>query len=1255
MLYWECVKKNLRIFTKKYEKTDPPEEILMKFRVKFGFAFLLSLCLGWMVSSAFGETVSLRSSGGSEAETGIESAAEKDGSGVRVDFDSETGGILRLEFQGKTLVPEGDSFMPFDISQGEKETTNQKWIAWNDTEFLGLEQPDPQTVILRYRTGGWTVSLTWFWDSGKKMLGRKVKLSWNGGEEIKIRAFWWRFPTFLCEDGAYFFTPGQFPPQKHTIAEMDGKRSAWDRPGIVQLAKDCSLIFIHDHADPMMDQGGTEFARKMIPYEAQTAAGTENSGEKTGEKTGVQVTQIFNIMGRIRPGDVQELGTTYLAFFAGDGEAALNSVHGCFERLGRTVPKDRPEVFQKLLLYSFHPGGSIGSNMQDLGGFSAAVPFVDRIAETGLNSVWMLPLEDRGIYWPRDYYRFQDGLGTGEEYRALVKRMHELGFYVMQDCVPHGGSNEFERAKQHPEWLVYDEDGSTFHYWCFDFNWPTWREYMKNVAKHYMKNYGVDGYRIDAVSGSKIPNWNPEIPYARASFAKLQAGFNMQRAIREGVKEESPVRGGVLAEVGNDFFGSVSDAVYDFAGCYHVFQSLRQDPPKEFVQNVRRWFHECQMGSMKGLLRMRHSESHDSLRSQYWYGVNAARAVVALTAMADGIPLIYQGQEVGNIETYARLFAVRKALPEMQNANFDYLGVTAPDGVWAVGYEKDGMRSVGFINFNDTPIDFELDVNALPGMERDAVKTVTEMLPGRRIAVQDGKVRVTLPPYGANVYALREVDFVPPSITAFESAPECAVPSENVLMLSGTEWKAYVNGTTGLLTSMTQNGKELLGTAVFSQAADSPAVCISSDEKKLVFLKKYGPVECRLTYRAENDRLLLSAEWLNGPAPQDCTLYFPCPKAGGWSARTAEGILRDRLFYRTDKTIDVNARHSIYWRPLELDVLYDSFYQPLWREASVSAEWSDAAVSFCFDETQIPARVRWLNRCEGRKVLTAAVSLNAPLNAELTNAWTVAIVPGTSSAGTPDLAASSAAESASGVPNTNFTLRPTAGGYFFENAHFSLTISRFGHVQNFVSKKTGRTIFSEGVLYTDYGLGPKGERYLNSNEIETWARLDTLENGDVRLHFEGRLRKKDRFGRMPQPVSFVTEFTLGDSDSLKMRSRIDAPHAKNASEAFLAWMLNSPTIDEFDFRKDGRTIVSERPQELNARAWQTKNGDVMPDEMILKAVGVPLVTVTFTGSSHGLPANIFMDRKNFFLCFFDGKLNAPVPVSQDFEWTFQIH
>ncbi|MDO4630576.1 MAG: alpha-amylase family glycosyl hydrolase, partial [Planctomycetia bacterium] len=611
---------------------------------------------------------------------------------MAVDFDSENGAVTAIRVDGETITVEGESFMPFDVNQGEKETRNEKWVAWNNTEFLGLELLDVQTAVTRWKTGGWTVELFWILDSQRKMLGRKTCVRWDGDEEVKIRALWWRFPTLKGEESSYFYVPGQFPPKKVTLAELTQKQTAWERPGILQIAENRTAVFFMDYLDPTLDRGSTEVIRK-------------------GEN-GIQVTQVFNILGRMKSGTVQELGTTWMWVLSTDGESTLSEIHRGMAALGHTVPEGRPAEFQNMLLYSFHPGGSIGSNMQDLGGFSSAIPFVDRISATGANAVWMLPLESNGIYWPNDYYRFQDGLGTGDEFRALVKRMHDRGIYVMQDCVPHGGSNTYDRAKQHPEWLVYDEDGSTFHYWCFDFNWPTWREYMKNVAKYYMETYGVDGYRIDAVSGSKVPNWNPEIPYARASFAKLQAGFNMQKSIREGVKEVSPTHGGTLAEVGEDCFGLVSDAIYDFSGCYQVFQASRGMSAKEYVPALRRWLHECRLGGPKGMLRMRHSESHDSLRSQLWYGTTQARAIVALTAFIDGIPLLYQGQDVGNLETYAKIFAVRKALPEMQNAAYDYLGMEVPDGVFAVAYEKDGLRSVGLINFNSLPVRFNLAVSA---------------------------------------------------------------------------------------------------------------------------------------------------------------------------------------------------------------------------------------------------------------------------------------------------------------------------------------------------------------------------------------------------------------------------------------------------------------------------------------------------------------------------------------------------------------
>lgn len=1157
-------------------------------------------------------------------------------SGLKVVFNAENGQIQSVTFRGKERLIPNDAYMPFDFCQGEKDSRNGQWIAWNHTEFQGLEKCGERTVAARYSVGEWKVELIFFLDSDLEMLGRRMKITWNGGNELKIRAFWWRYPTLAVSEGASLWYPGDFPPQKTPISSLKEKRSkGFDHPSILQLADDCSALLFHNMRDPHADAGGSEFSLK-------------------GEN-GLQISQVYEILGRMKPGDSQELGTAYLWFVPETGDAALAHVHELYAHLGLTVPQDRPAEFQNLLLYSFHPGGWIGSNLQDLGGFSASIPFADRIAETGSNAVWMLPLEDRGIYWPRDYYKFQDGLGTGEEYKALVARLHERGLYVMQDCVPHGGSDKFERAKQHPEWLVYDEDGATFDYWCFDFNWPSWREYMKNVAKHYMKNYGVDGYRIDAVGGSKIPNWNPDIPYERASFSKIQAGFNMQASIREGVKEENPRHGGTLAEVGTDIFGVTSDAVYDFSGCYNVFHAVRFRSAEDFVSNVRQWLYESRLGAVEGLLRLRHSESHDSLRSQLWYGVKPARAVVALTAFIDGIPLLFQGQDVGNLEEYHRIFAVRSALPEMQNARYDYRSVAVPPGVFAAAYEKDGLKSVGLINFNDTPVRFRL---AVPD-----TKTVTNMFRAESQNVSaDGTVTVALAPFEYTVFALRIVDFELPTLRPAQPA---SVPSdipENSRTLSGSNWKAYINSTTGLLSSFRTDGRELLGNARFSAETDTPAFPVASnDANTLIFVKKYGSVELELTYRVQNDRLALSARW-NDAGPRNTCLYFPCASADVWTAGTAEGILRDRLFFRNEKNVDVNSRHGIYWRPLELDVLYDSFYQPLWRDAFLTAENTDAAVTFRFSDTSLPARVRWLNQDRGKKGLVAALSLGASLDAEIPNGFTVEIGPkpvntseNTSekiAENTTDAATNSAADSAS---DSGYTLRPAAGGWFFENEAYTLRLSRTGAIVSFVSKKAGgKQIFESGELYTDYGFDAEKKRYSNMNEVEVWSRAETLADGSVRLHFEGRLRQKDRFGRIPNAVSFVTEYTLNAGDTLTVRSKTEAPTAGKTPSAFLAWMMTSPSIDGFTFRTADGTVLSEgNPLTASGRSFETRsNPAAFPASLDFTSNGTPLLSVTdFSGDR---PQNVFADRKNFFICFYDGNLGENAPTVQNYVWKFQV-
>ncbi|MDR2756963.1 MAG: hypothetical protein LBC20_14795, partial [Planctomycetaceae bacterium] len=582
-----------------------------------------------------------------------------------VRFDDQTGNLKEIVYQGEPITISGGNNQCFDIMQ------DSDWVfGKNKLELAGIQRT-ALTVTVTQKTGDWTAVFHYSIDVPAATLKRNLELTYNGKEPAKIKNFWMSLPIFPFKNDAGFFIPGQYPPKKYTpdnFAE-NARQGSWKNsaPLVLQLDKTKSVILLSDN---------------LIDYADRPNSGIER------RDGGVRLTQSFDVKGHVQAGSVQKLGDAYVQVVDGDSETALLKIHNLMRQLGHVPPKDRPQWFESAILYSFHPSGTIGSQCRDLGGFKNSMPLLDRIRQIGCNAIWLMPLEDKSIYWPRNYYQFQDGLGSSPEnaaveYKALVAKAHELGLHVLQDSVPHGGGNPNERSQKHPEWLVQEEDGSTFSYWGFDFNYPAWIDYMGEVAQHYVKEYGIDGYRVDACGGSKIPNWNKNIPYSRASHSQSQGGLNMLRKIRQSVKELQP-DGGILAEVNTGIWGAVSDATYDFDLCYNVLHDARKLPADEFVTRLRRWLHEQQYSEIPDMLRLRHVESHDSLRAQLWYGTEPHRSMVALTAFIHGIPLVYHEQEIGHFKLFKSIFEIRKALPELNGGDADYLAVDAPPGVFAV-------------------------------------------------------------------------------------------------------------------------------------------------------------------------------------------------------------------------------------------------------------------------------------------------------------------------------------------------------------------------------------------------------------------------------------------------------------------------------------------------------------------------------------------------------------------------------------------
>ena len=98
--------------------------------------------------------------------------------------------------------------------------------------------------------------------------------------------------------------------------------------------------------------------------------------------------------------------------------------------------------------------------------FEASLP---RLKEMGVDILWIMPIYPIGelnrkgtlgsYYAVKDYRKVNQEFGTLEDFKALVKKAHEMGFKVILDWVANHSAPDNYLVKEHPEWYKHDSTG----------------------------------------------------------------------------------------------------------------------------------------------------------------------------------------------------------------------------------------------------------------------------------------------------------------------------------------------------------------------------------------------------------------------------------------------------------------------------------------------------------------------------------------------------------------------------------------------------------------------------------------------------------------------------------------------------------------------------------------------------------------------------------------------------------------------------
>ncbi len=296
-----------------------------------------------------------------------------------------------------------------------------------------------------------------------------------------------------------------------------------------------------------------------------------------------------------------------------------------------------PSWLRDGVIYELYP-----RNFSAEGNFAGVTARLDELKELGVNILWLMPINPIGEkmrkgtlgspYAVRDYFGINPEYGTDADLKRLVKEAHQRGLKVIIDIVANHTAWD-NVMMQHPEYYKQDASGKVIPpvaEWTdvagLNYGNPELRAYMIKMLQYWVDpaKFDLDGFRCDVAHMVPRSFWDE----ARAALEKVKPDIMM---LAEASQPELLVQAFDI-DYAWPFHGTLNNVLLNGA------------PASE----MRRSWEESLRQFPKGSLHLRISDNHDEARAVARFGIRGALAASVLMLTLDGVPLLYNGMEVGD-------------------------------------------------------------------------------------------------------------------------------------------------------------------------------------------------------------------------------------------------------------------------------------------------------------------------------------------------------------------------------------------------------------------------------------------------------------------------------------------------------------------------------------------------------------------------------------------------------------------------------
>lgn len=400
------------------------------------------------------------------------------------------------------------------------------------------------------------------------------------------------------------------------------------------------------------------------------------------------------------------------------------------------------QVKTEALAFITHPEWSYNQTIYEVnirqfsaeGTFKAVEQQLPRLKELGVGIIWLMPIHPIGelnrkgsmgsYYSVKDYYDTNPEFGTKDDFRDLVNAIHDLGMYVIIDWVANHTAWDNPLTTTNPDFFELDEDSNFVPPRGTDWsdviqlnyeNRAVW-DYMADALVYWVDEFNIDGYRCDVADMVPTEFWN----MVRIRLDDIKSVFMLAEA-------ENP-----------EHHIAAFDMSYGWR-MHHLFNDIANG--REPLSKIDEYLSEDKKNYPLDSFRMQFTSNHDE---NSWNGTefermgDAALTFAVLSATMEGMPLIYNGQEMGldrRLEFfekdaiiweaneyavfYSKLFNLRLTNEALFNGvrggKMNRLSTGANDYVYAFTREKNDKRVLVILNLSSETHEVSISADSLNG------------------------------------------------------------------------------------------------------------------------------------------------------------------------------------------------------------------------------------------------------------------------------------------------------------------------------------------------------------------------------------------------------------------------------------------------------------------------------------------------------------------------------------------------------------